>query len=219
MECFLFSLIRAIKTVSFHVFAGARPRSRARRSDLDRLCDSPPRAPSALPDRLVKSPTFISEKTYKPYSSKRPSTSRTYLSSLSNNHVDIDVRDPGVKVKQEKSSLMDQEPAFVDVTKDVPGLTVWRLEVIIPLFFRYFDPISGYNSKFLNEFLTYYSICINMLWQGLNTSLFIKKSSIMQILMLLWSKSCIIYNLNIQFDRNELYKLPFGIHLKNELHV
>lgn len=167
MECFLFSLIRAIKTVSFHVFAGARPRSRARRSDLDRLCDSPPRAPSALPDRLVKSPTFISEKTYKPYSSKRPSTSRTYLSSLSNNHVDIDVRDPGVKVKQEKSSLMDQEPAFVDVTKDVPGLTVWRLEVIIPLFFRYFDPISGYNSKFLNEFLTYYiltcSICINML--------------------------------------------------------
>lgn len=163
MECFLFSLIRAIKTVSFHVFAGARPRSRARRLDLDRLCDSPPRAPSALPDRLVKSPTFISEKTYKPYSSKRPSTSRTYLSSLSNNHVDIDVRDPGVKVKQEKSSLMDQEPAFVDVTKDVPGLTVWRLEVIIPLFFRYFDPISGYNSKFLNEFLTYYSICINML--------------------------------------------------------
>lgn len=107
---------------------GARPRSRAWRSDLDRLCDSPPRAPSALPDRLVKSPTFISEKTYKPYSSKRPSTSRTYLSSLSNNHVDIDVRDPGVKVKQEKSSLMDQEPAFVDVTKDVPGLTVWRLE-------------------------------------------------------------------------------------------
>lgn len=135
MECFLFSLIRAIKTVSFHVFAGARPRSRARRSDSDRLCDSPPRAPSALPDRLVKSPTFISEKTYKPYSSKRPSTSRTYLSSLSNNHVDIDVRDPGVKVKPEKSSLMDQEPAFVDVTKDVPGLTVWRLEVLIQLVF------------------------------------------------------------------------------------
>lgn len=219
MECFLFSLIRAIKTVSFHVFAGARPRSRARRSDLDRLCDSPPRAPSALPDRLVKSPTFISEKTYKPYSSKRPSTSRTYLSSLSNNHVDIDVRDPGVKVKQEKSSLMDQEPAFVDVTKDVPGLTVWRLEVILPLFFRYFDPIRGYNSKFLNEFLTYYSICISMLWQGRIYVTVYQKSSIMQILMLLWSKSCIIYNLNIQFDRNELYKLSFGIHLKNELHV
>ena len=108
--------------------AGARPRSRARKSDLDRLCDSPSRAPSALPDRLVKSPTFVSEKTYKPYNSKRPSTSRTYLSSISN-HVDLELRDPGVKVKPEKSSLMDQEPAFIDVTKDVPGLTVWRLEV------------------------------------------------------------------------------------------
>ncbi|XP_022334058.2 advillin-like isoform X1 [Crassostrea virginica] len=106
---------------------GARPRSRARKSDLDRLCDSPSRAPSALPDRLVKSPTFVSEKTYKPYNSKRPSTSRTYLSSISN-HVDLELRDPGVKVKPEKSSLMDQEPAFVDVTKDIPGLTVWRLE-------------------------------------------------------------------------------------------
>lgn len=167
MECFLFSLIRAIKTVSFHVFAGARPRSRARRSDLDRLCDSPPRAPSALPDRLVKSPTFISEKTYKPYSSKRPSTSRTYLSSLSNNHVDIDVRDPGVKVKQEKSSLMDQEPAFVDVTKDVPGLTVWRLEVLIILLFSiYFDPISGYNSKFRNDRFLTHLFLFNMFLQG-----------------------------------------------------
>lgn len=160
MECFLFSLIRAIKTVSFHVFAGARPRSRARRSDLDRLCDSPPRAPSALPDRLVKSPTFISEKTYKPYSSKRPSTSRTYLSSLSNNHVDIDVRDPGVKVKPEKSSLMDQEPAFVDVTKDVPGLTVWRLEVIIHLFFLwYYDHISGYCFE-ISEWILYSFVLI-----------------------------------------------------------
>lgn len=187
MECFLFSLIRAIKTVSFHVFAGARPRSRARRSDLDRLCDSPPRAPSALPDRLVKSPTFISEKTYKPYSSKRPSTSRTYLSSLSNNHVDIDVRDPGVKVKPEKSSLMDQEPAFVDVTKDVPGLTVWRLEVLIHLVFFYDTMTISVVTvlKFQNEFYTH------LFWYD------IKNNRLREFFY-----SNHIYILNIQFDRN-----------------
>lgn len=94
------------------------------------MCESPPRPPSALPDRLVKSPTFVSEKTYKACSSKRPSTSRTYLSSLSN-HVDIKISDPGVKARPEKSSLMDMEPAFVNVRKDVPGLSVWRLEVNI----------------------------------------------------------------------------------------
>ncbi|XP_048735366.2 advillin-like isoform X2 [Ostrea edulis] len=106
---------------------GARPRSRGKTSALDHMCESPPRPPSALPDRLVKSPTFVSEKTYKACSSKRPSTSRTYLSSLSN-HVDIKISDPGVKARPEKISLMDMEPAFVNVRKDVPGLSVWRLE-------------------------------------------------------------------------------------------
>ncbi|XP_061172795.1 advillin-like isoform X1 [Saccostrea echinata] len=106
---------------------GSRPHSRGKKPDLERLCEFPSRAPSALPDRLVKSPTFISEKTYKPYNSKRPSTSRTYLSSLSN-HADIKLRGSKEKVTPVKSSLVDMEPAFVDVSKDVPGLTVWRLE-------------------------------------------------------------------------------------------
>jgi hypothetical protein len=129
-DVFIISLIRAIKPYFPPRFVGARPRSRGKTPVLDRMSESPPRPPSALPDRLVKSPTFVSEKTYKPCNSKRPSTSRTYLSSLSN-HVDIKIRDSEVKAGPGKSALINMEPAFVDVCKDAPGLSVWRLEVTI----------------------------------------------------------------------------------------
>ena len=85
---------------------------------------------------VARSPTFVSERTYTAFArGKRPSTSRTLTSVQSSNYKDGKISQNGVRTsfKMDKhitEALPAMEPAFLEVTKEIAGQYVWRLEVI-----------------------------------------------------------------------------------------
>ncbi|XP_069137882.1 advillin-like isoform X3 [Argopecten irradians] len=73
------------------------------------------------PIRLyAKSPTLISERVYSAYARSRPSTGKT-MQSKSHTMTSAAGRETG-------SSFRSIDPAFLEVSKDVMGMTVWRIE-------------------------------------------------------------------------------------------
>ncbi|XP_076104463.1 advillin-like isoform X2 [Mytilus galloprovincialis] len=83
---------------------------------------------------VARSPTFVSERTYTAFArGKRPSTSRTLTSVQSSNYKDGKISQNGVRTsfKMDKhitEALPAMEPAFLEVTKEIAGQYVWRLE-------------------------------------------------------------------------------------------
>ncbi|XP_033750213.1 advillin-like isoform X2 [Pecten maximus] len=75
------------------------------------------------PIRLyAKSPTLISERVYSAYARSRPSTGKTMQSKI---HT---MTSAARSERETSTSFRSIDPAFIEVSKDVIGLTIWRIE-------------------------------------------------------------------------------------------